>query len=185
MQHDSARRPASATRERVLDLVFLLGVLFKGIDGAFELVAGVALLFLSPVQLQDVARSLTAHELAQDPHDLLANLLLAGAGSLDPASATFLALYLLLHGVVKLAIVAALLLGSRRIYPWAIGALTLFLVYQVYELVVAPSVFVLVLTLFDAVIIALTWREWRHGRTLRETMRTTVDWVFRRSAPRP
>lgn len=185
METDSAKPTVSTTRERVLDLVFLIGVLFKGIDGAFELLAGIALLVLSPGQLRDAAQTLTADELAQDPHDVLANLLLTGVAHLDQGSTIFLALYLLLHGIVKVAIVAALLVGSRRIYPWAIAALTAFLVYQVYELIVAPSAFVLILTLFDALIIGLTWREWRHGRTLRETMRSTVDWVFRRAPSTP
>ncbi|WP_345803357.1 DUF2127 domain-containing protein [Microbacterium sp. AZCO] len=170
------------TRDRVLDLVFLLGVLFKGIDGLVELIAGVVLLILTPSQLLDLAHALTAGELAQDPHDILANLVLHGIQHLDSATATFVALYLLLHGVVKLAIVAALLLGTRRIYPWAIGALLAFLVFQVYELIVHPTITVVLLTLFDALIIVLTWREWRNDRTFRETMRSTLDWVLRRPA---
>jgi len=43
---------------------------------------------------------------------------------------------------------------------------------------------VALLTVLDAVIIWLTWREWRHGRTLHETARSTLDWVFRRDARR-
>lgn len=171
-------------RERVLDLVFLIGVLFKGLDGLLELVGGAVLLFVTPGQVQRAVERATARELAEDPHDLIANLVLHGAAHLHGRSVVFVAAYLLLHGLVKLAIVVALLVGTRRVYPWAMAALGAFLVFQVYELVVRPSVAVAVLTVLDAVIIWLTWREWRRGRELRTTWRQTVAWVFRRPQPR-
>lgn len=168
-------------RERILDLVFLIGVLFKGLDGLLELAGGVLLLFVTPEQVRGAARRATSGELAEDPHDVVANLILQGASHLHSRSVGFIAAYLLLHGLVKLAIVVALLVGTRRIYPWAMAALGAFLVFQLYELVVKPSVGVAVLTVLDAVIIWLTWREWRRGRELRTTWRATVAWVFRRN----
>jgi uncharacterized membrane protein len=167
-------------KDRILDLAFLLGVLFKGLDGLVEVVGGVLLLFVSPAKVQHAARAATSEELAEDPHDLIANLLLHGVAHLQHGSIVFAAIYLLVHGVVKLAIVIALLAGTRRIYPWAMAALGAFLIFQMYELVTAPSIGVAVLTVFDAVIIWLTWREWRRGRELRTTWRGTVAWVFRR-----
>ena len=168
-------------KERVLDLVFLIGVLAKGIDGLAELVGGIVLLLVTPAKLIGIAERLTAAERSEDPHDVLANLLLHGVAHLDSSGKTFLAAYLLLHGIVKLAIVVALLIGSRRIYPWAMAALGLFLIFQIYEMFTQPSVGVAVLTVLDAVIIWLTWREWRRGRELRDTWRATVAWVFHRS----
>ncbi|MGH1525315.1 DUF2127 domain-containing protein [Leifsonia sp. L25] len=167
-------------KERVLDLVFLLGVLFKGIDGLVELIGGVLLLFATPAELRGAVGSATAEELSEDPHDLIANLLIHGVSHLHAGSVAFVAAYLLLHGVVKIAIVIALLVGSRRVYPWAMAALGAFLVFQLYELVTKPSLGVAVLTVFDAVIIWLTWREWRRNRELRNTWRGTLDWIFRR-----
>lgn len=167
-------------KERILDLVFLIGVLFKGLDGLLELAGGALLLFVTPGQVQRAAERATAGELAEDPHDLVANLVLHGAAHLHGRSVWFVAAYLLLHGLVKLAIVVALLIGSRRVYPWAMAALGAFLVFQLYELVVHPSVGVAVLTALDAVIIWLTWREWRRDRELRTTWRQTIAWVFRR-----
>lgn len=167
-------------KERVLDLTFLIGVLFKGLDGLVELIGGMILLFTSPAQLYGAATAVTAEELSEDPHDLIANLIVHGVSHLHASAQLFVAAYLLLHGLVKIAIVIALLIGSRRVYPWAIAALGAFLIFQLYELVTRPSVGVAVLTVFDAVIIWLTWREWRRGRELRLTWRSTLDWVFRR-----
>lgn len=170
-------------RERVMDLVFLVGVALKGLDGLVELVGAVVLLVTTPGQLLEAAHRLTAHELAREPDDPIANALLHGIQHLGSGTVVFLAVYLLLHGVVKLAIVAALILGSRRVYPWAIAALLAFLVYQAYEMVVSPSLGLAALTLFDLVIVLLTWREWRRGRPLRETWHATLGWMLRRPQP--
>lgn len=167
-------------KDRVLDLLFLVGVLCKGIDGLVELIGGIGLLVISPAALREAADAVTAQELSEDPHDVVANLIRHSAAHLGGGGMAFLALYLLFHGVVKLAIVIALLVGSRRFYPWAIVALGAFVVFQAYELVVTPSVGVVGLTILDLIIIWLTWREWRGGRELRDTWRGTVSWVVRR-----
>lgn len=169
-----ATSPHAHRSRPVLDLVFLVGVVGKGIDGLLELIGGVLLLVTTPAQLQHLARLLTAGELREDPDDAIARALLHSLAHLDTGTTTFLAAYVLLHGVVKVAIVAALLLGSRRVYPWAIGVLGVFLVYQVYALVVGPTRGMALLTVLDLAIILLTWREWRHGRTLHETWRSTL-----------
>ncbi|MEN2742421.1 DUF2127 domain-containing protein [Microbacterium sp. X-17] len=167
-------------KERLLDLAFLVGVLLKGIDGLVELMGGALLLFTTPSELTGAVNAVTAEELAEDPHDLIANLLVNGISHLHASAVWFVTAYLLLHGVVKIAIVIALLVGSRRVYPWAMVALSAFLIFQLYELVAKPSIGVAILTVFDAVIIWLTWREWRRNRELRVTWRETVAWIFRR-----
>jgi uncharacterized membrane protein len=168
-------------KDRILDLIFLIGVLFKGIDGLVELIGGVVLLFVTPAGLKGAADAATAEELSEDPHDIIANLIRHGAAHLGGTGVAFVAAYLLLHGVVKVAIVIALLIGSKRVYPWAMAALLAFVLFQIYELVTSPSVGIAALTVLDVFIIWLTWREWRRGRELRNTWRGTVDWVFRRS----
>jgi uncharacterized membrane protein len=177
---ETAAAAAPTARERVLDLVFLIGVVVKGLDGLVEFVGGAILLFVTPGQILGITQTVFAHELAEDPDDPIANAVLHGVAHLDSGATAFLAAYLLVHGVVKLAVVVALLLGSRRVYPWALVVLLLFLIYQLYELFTAPSVGVVILTALDAFIIWLTWREWRHGRTLHETARGTFDWLLRR-----
>ncbi|MBX0328400.1 DUF2127 domain-containing protein [Oscillochloris sp. ZM17-4] len=62
--------------------------------------------------------------------------------------------------MVKLGVVAGVLRGQRWAYPLAIGVLGAFIAYQVYRLSYAFSLGLLLLTLFDAVIIGLTWREY-------------------------
>lgn len=170
-------------KDRILDLGFLIGVFFKGIDGLVELVGGVVLLFVTPAHLQGAVHAATAGELSEDPHDILATLLRHGVAHLGGRGVVYVALYLLLHGVVKVAIVVALLIGSKRVYPWAMAALGAFVVFQIYELITAPSAGVVALTVFDVFIIWLTWREWHRGRELRDTWRGTLAWAFFRRSP--
>ena len=56
---------------------------------------------------------------------------------------------------------AALLKNQLRAYPWTIAFLGVLIVYQLYRLSLKPSVGLTALTIFDAAIAWLTWREYR------------------------
>jgi uncharacterized membrane protein len=58
-------------------------------------------------------------------------------------------------------LVAALLTNQLWAYPWTIAFLGVFIGYQLYRLSLKPSVGLTALTIFDAVIAWLTWREYR------------------------
>ena len=76
----------------------------------------------------------------------------------------FGAVYLLVHGAVKVVLVIALLLNKLWAYPCLIIVLLIFIGYQLYRIALEPSVGLIALTTFDAVIVALTWREYRRQR---------------------
>lgn len=155
-------------RAQVLDWIFRVGLLFKGIDGLLEIVGGGLFLLFNPDQLDTLARILTQHELSEDPGDLIANFLLHASGSLTVSGSWFLAAYLLLHGIVKVVLVWAVLLDKLWAYPWMIAFLLIFIGYQSCELIVGFSVGLLALTLFDVFIVWLTRREYRIQRRHRQ-----------------
>lgn len=113
----------------------------------------------------------------------MANLLLNQAAGLDHGAAVAGGVFLLLHGVVKVVIVAALLAGSRRVYPWAVGALSVLLAVQLVQMVLSPGIGVVALVLLDAVILALTWHEWRTGRSFHDAWRSVLHGWFPRTYP--
>lgn len=160
---------------RLLDTTFRISLIVKGIDGVLELVGGVLLLVISPSKIGALVRFLTQHELAEDPHDFFANLLVHSAGSLSVSASLFGAIYLLVHGLVKVALVAAVLSGRLWAYPWMIGFLVAFIGYQAYEMVVHFSIGLLLLTLFDIFIVVLTVREYRLHRVRAGSRATTVS----------
>lgn len=179
MRHTAGMRPrmSRVTRGFVLDWMFLVGVALKGLDGLVELLIGVPLLFISHVQLADMAADLGTSLITSDPDSLVAGILLHASTRLAAGSVVVGGIYLVVHGVVKLAIVIALARGSRRVYPWAVGVLALLTVVQVIDLVVAFSIGMLLLTLLDGVIIALIVREWRAARLLPDVAAVRAPWL--------
>lgn len=156
-------------RGDLLDRAFLVGIVLKGLDGVLEVVGGVLLLAVSPATINGIARALTQHELSEDPHDFLATHLLHYTGSLSASSVHFGAVYLLLHGAAKVFLVTALLKNYLWAYPLTILFLLAFIAYQLYRLTFAPSAGLVGLTIFDAVVTWLTWREYGRQRGRRAT----------------
>ncbi len=151
----------------LLDRAFAVGLILKGLDGILEVGGGVLLLVVSPATIDRVTRALTQHELSEDPHDYLATHLLHAAGSLTGSSLEFGALYLVSHGVVKIALVAALLANRLWAYPWMIVFLIAFIAYQIYRMTFAFSLGLVALTVFDVVVVWLTYEEYRKQRAVR------------------
>ncbi len=116
-----------------LDTTFKVGLVLKGLDGVLEVAGGILLLFLSPQAIQHLARMLTAHELSEDPHDLIARYLLHTTAHLNTAVTIFGAIYLLSHGIAKIVLVALVLRGKLWAYPWLIVLLLAFISYQLYR----------------------------------------------------
>jgi uncharacterized membrane protein len=145
----------------LLDWTFEIALILKGLDGVLELVGGVALLLIPRGRLVGWAAALTQHELSEDPHDFVATHLLDSAHHLTAGGLIFAAVYLLAHGVVKVVLVAAVLRNKLWAYPWMIGFLLVFIGYQAYRFALQPGWGLVLLTVFDAFIVWLTWREYR------------------------
>ena len=144
-----------------LDRIFEIGIILKGLDGVLEAIGGLLLLAVTPATIDRLVARLTQHELSEDPNDFIASHLLRYAHGLTGSAVTFAAVYLLVHGIVKIVLVAALLRNQAWAYPWMIGFLLVFIAYQVYRLALSPTFGLTALTIFDALIVWLTWREWR------------------------
>ncbi|MDP2479839.1 MAG: DUF2127 domain-containing protein [Candidatus Palauibacterales bacterium] len=144
-----------------LHRLFRMGMWLKGMDGLVEVAGGLVLAVASQHRIATLVHHLVRGELSEDPGDLVANALLGLARHLSVGTRTFVAAYLLVHGLVKLGLVGGLLAERRRVFPVALTVLGLFLGYQVYRLAVMPSVWLGALTVVDAAILGLVAREWR------------------------
>lgn len=160
-----------APPHRALDRVFKISILLKGLDGAFELVGGIALLFVDPQWVRTWWSGWTSHLLVGHEHSPLWHWFIHLADALNTKATVFAAVYLLLHGVIKVVLVWALLRQKYWAYPWMIAALGVFIAYQCYELIVHFTWPMLLLTVFDVFIVILTWREWQlHKKSLEITV---------------
>ncbi|TAM48610.1 MAG: DUF2127 domain-containing protein [Paraburkholderia sp.] len=104
------------TKANLREIFFRGSVSLKGLDAALEIVGGAALLAVSPTFIVRVIAVLTQNELAEDPRDLVANYALAATKHLSIGTEHFMAYYLFSHGVIKLALVLALL--QRRLWAY-------------------------------------------------------------------
>lgn len=149
-----------------LDRLFEIGIILKGLNGLAELLGGLLLLFVTPADIHHLAATLTQGELSEDPNDVVARYLLHTANGLTGNAVIFGAVYLLVHGAVKVVLVVALLLNKLWAYPSMIIVLLIFIGYQLYRIALNPSAGLLALTVFDALIVVLTWREYRRQRRI-------------------
>jgi len=140
---------------------FDIGILLKGFDGLLELTGGLALLLTSQPAIRGAVAWLTHQELIEDPGDVVANHLVHMARQLSMDTQHFAGIYLLVHGVIKIGLVAALLRGLRWSYPAAVAVLAAFIGYQSYRLMHTPSLSLALLTALDVAVVMLIVREWR------------------------
>jgi len=150
--------------ERTLHLVFGVTLWGKGAFAAIEVIGGGATWFVTKPTLLRLVVALTREELTEDPRDVVANYLLQAAQQLSIGAKTFAALYLLAHGVIKLWLVIGLLRERLWYYPVAIALFLAFIAYQLYRYTLEDSALLLAITALDALVIALTWHEWRYLR---------------------
>jgi uncharacterized membrane protein len=139
---------------------FDVGVWLKGVDGALEVLAGTLLLMVSKGQIVHAVHWLIGTDLIENPHGFIAEHLGHAAGNLSMHAHYFAGAYLVGHGLVKLGLVVGLLRDKRWAYPAAVTFLMLFIVYQVYRLTQVPTILLGVLTVMDAVVLALIMHEW-------------------------
>jgi uncharacterized membrane protein len=150
---------------RSLDRVFRTSVILKGLDGALEIIGGLVLLTLSPTTIHATVRTLTEHELSQDPHDFVARHLLHASGGLTHGTTIYAGVYLLSHGLAKVAVVIAVLQDRMWAYPAMMALLAGFIAYQLYRLAVRFTIGLTLLTVFDVFVVWLTWREYQAKRS--------------------
>jgi uncharacterized membrane protein len=159
------RRAWAARRARgAREVLFLVGISVKGLDGLLELIGGAALFAVPPAFILRTVRVLTQDEIAEDPRDLVANALRHAAAHLSFATEHFMAIYLLVHGIVKLALVWALLARIALAYPISMVVFAGFILYQLYRYAFTHGTGLLLLSGFDFLVIGLIWFEYRAMR---------------------
>jgi len=147
-----------------LDKAFEIGILLKGLDGIFEIIGGVLLLFIKPAFINQVAVIITQHELSEDPHDFIASHILHSTQTLGHGALVFGAVYLLSHGATKIVLVAEILRNRLWAYPGLIILTLGFIIYQSYRFTFSHSLFLALFTIYDVIIVYLTVLEYRKRR---------------------
>ncbi len=156
----------SLRERRAIRLYFDISVLLKGAISFVEVVAG-TLAFFVPVSAVTNFLMRTVGDELSEHSDKLGALLAHGAQQLSVTGGTFIAIYLLSRGLIKLFLVVALLKNQLWAYPSSLALIGAFVVYQCYQLIVGHSIFIGLLTIFDLLVMYFIWREYRILRELR------------------
>jgi uncharacterized membrane protein len=153
-------------RARRTERWFKAALLLKGLDGAAELVGAVALLLVPAATVHRLVADVVSRDLLGPPDGFLTRHLVAGTAEFASGNRTFVLVYLGLHGVVKLALVWALLRKWRPAYPSAAVVLGVFVGYELLRAVRTGSLVLPFLAALDVLIIVLILREYRLLRTI-------------------
>jgi uncharacterized membrane protein len=147
-------------QEKDIRKIFKVSVLLKAADAIIEIIGGVVLIFSTSITGWVVY--LVDKELIEDPSSLIATTIKHGLPFFTDHSQTFVAFYLLSHGIVKIILAVALLRNKLWAYPSAIVFFILFIIYQLYRFTYTHSSFLVLLTIFDLFVIVLTWHEYNY-----------------------
>ena len=151
--------------ERSIHLAFRVSLGLKAVFAAAEILAGIGTYFVTQQLVFKVVERITRRELLEDPRDSIANYLLESAQHFSVSTRNFTAAYLLIHGAVKLWLISGLLRERLRYYPASIAIFALFVVYQLYRFTLTHSLWLVLITAVDVVVIGLTWHEYRQLRS--------------------
>ncbi len=137
---------------------FEIGIFLKGLNGILEILGGGAMLILSP---QTIFRFIFF--IVQSlPQNLVGKHLLVQSYSLLNEQKTFLILFLLSHGIIKLLLIFALYKKKLWAYPLAVLVFGLFILFQMEQYFVSRSLWLIILSVLDVLVIGLTYLEYRN-----------------------
>jgi uncharacterized membrane protein len=148
-------------QEKRIGLYFHISVFLKGLFSLLEIIGGVLAFFVPVSYVTNVIVHLAQGELIEDPGDFISIHLTQFAQQLSVTSGTFIAIYLLSRGLVKFALVVALLKNQLWAYPSSLVVLGLFVVYQMYQIATTFSALLVFLTIFDLIVIWFIWKEYQ------------------------
>jgi uncharacterized membrane protein len=159
-----ASRDSPGVERKIEHRLFLLSVWSKGIAGLIETIGGVLLLWMPQAGLKAFVMFLTAPELAEDPTDRVATLLRHAVQELGADTRVFASSYLIVHGLIKVFLVAGLLAGRLWSYSVSLWFLAAFIAYQTYRFFFTHSVWLMALNILDVIVAFLIWREYQRRK---------------------
>jgi len=153
--------------ERDILWLFDLALIVKVVNGSLEMLAALLVLYVPPSVVLRLAEFATGGELAQDSDDLIATSIQSAAHSFAVHSHYLLALYLALHGIIKVLLVIGIFAKKKIAYPLFMLALAIFGAYEAYRGFVLHELLLQALAIFDLSLLVLTSYEYRRRYRVR------------------
>lgn len=145
--------------EKIIHTAFVIGLGLKAFNSVIEIIGGILFLFTGTAT--KIPSFLIQGELIEDPHDFVATQVQSIIPYFSTHSQLYFSFYLFSHGIIKIILVISLIRKKLWAYPATIVTLFLFISYQLYKLTLGYSLALVLLTLFDILIVILTWHEYK------------------------
>ncbi|MGV8953143.1 MAG: DUF2127 domain-containing protein [Cypionkella sp.] len=146
---------------RVLHWLFEMSLVIKAVLTSAEALTGLGLLLTPNPLVARLRYFITHYEIAESSTDTMAQWTQLAVSQFPVSTQNFYAYYLMFHGGLKVLMVVMLWMRILWAYPAAMVVLSGFVSYQVYEFTVTGSPMLLILSSFDAFMIALIWQEYK------------------------
>ena len=159
MEHLSPK--TEEKRERDILWAFDFALILKAVNGSFEMLAALLILFVPPSFVLKLAEFATSKEFAQDVDDPIATFIQNTAHAFTVHTHYLLAGYLALHGIVKVLLVIGIFAKKKIAYPLLMGSLAVFGAYEAYRGIVLHELLLGALAVFDLALFVLTLHEYR------------------------
>ncbi|MCK9378793.1 MAG: DUF2127 domain-containing protein [Candidatus Moranbacteria bacterium] len=149
-------------KQEFLHESFLVTLAIKAIDAIVEIAIGIVFFFVNPNYVNNFINSIIQVDVSDDPVTLASGYFSQLLSHLNFSANLkfFVVFYLLSHGIAKLLVVIFLWMKKLWAYPVGIVLFFFFIVYQIYRYSIGHSMWMIVLTIFDLIIIYLTWVEY-------------------------
>ncbi len=154
--------------KKLQHIIFRISIALKFIDGILEVFASLLLSIFTSQVIASIVQIIFAHELANDPNDFIANYLIQTSLNISNNAQLFAAIFLLIHGLIKIILSLGLWYEKVKFYPISAFVLTALIIYQTYRFTHTHSIILFLLTLIDILIVILIWVEYTRLKNKKE-----------------
>jgi len=152
------------TKEKDIFYIFEGSIILKGFHAIIEIISGLFIFFISQNFIIQTVIRITHDEISEDSKDFIANYLIHAAQNFSISPKHFISFYLLSHGIIKGILVLNLLKKKLWAYPASIFVFGFFVIYQMFRYTNTHSVWLIIFTIFDLLVIWLIWHEYKIQR---------------------
>lgn len=145
---------------RLLEYLFFLSLILKGIDGVVEVLAGTTLLFLEKSDVLNFLTHLARYNFKAVSKDALVNSIAHFSSTFTDYMKFFVTVILLGSGSVKIVLAISLLLKKKWAFPVALVLLGLIILYESIQGILSKSLFIGIMTTLDVIVLLVISREY-------------------------
>jgi uncharacterized membrane protein len=146
----------------MLKKLFKTSVWLKGFLGIVDILIGFLVLIFGTKIVEDLG-NIFAKKLLEEPKDIIVNHLWNYLQNLSLSTEHFIAIYMIIFGVINLFLVFMILKKKVKLYPWLVAVLSLMIIYSILRFFHTHSLVLLVFTIWDSFIAAMLFEEYRNA----------------------